>query len=98
MRVGTLLHFEQSGADRGGTILRFPPERQTTDPMIELHRARVPHVSSGREGSGSVSSPPPAPSLPPALFRAFRELAAEQCGIRLRDGKEALVATRIAGR
>jgi chemotaxis protein methyltransferase CheR len=37
-------------------------------------------------------------SVPPSLFRAFRELAYQQAGIHLRDGKEALLATRIARR
>ena len=38
------------------------------------------------------------PPLSPSLFRAFRDLAARKAGIQIRDGKEALVATRIAGR
>src|SRR4051794_1389827 len=45
----------------------------------------------------------PAPStwpmgMTPALFRAFRELASSKAGIQLRDGKETLLATRIARR
>jgi chemotaxis protein methyltransferase CheR len=46
---------------------------------------------------------PPLPStrplgMTPALFRAFRELAYDKAGIQLRDGKETLLATRIARR
>jgi len=40
----------------------------------------------------------PAPLLPPPLFHAFRELAYQEAGIHIRDGKETLLATRIAGR
>lgn len=48
-------------------------------------------------------APPPAEQalpidLPPSLFRAFQELAYQEAGIQLRPGKEALLATRLAGR
>src|SRR4051794_6655681 len=36
--------------------------------------------------------------MSPVLFRAFRELAHKKAGIQLRDGKETLLATRIARR
>lgn len=40
----------------------------------------------------------PPIDLPPSLFRAFQELAYQEAGIQLRPGKEALLATRLAGR
>ena len=59
---------------------------------FELDQERVAPFPPSRPGQAVI------PPLPPPLFRAFRELAAQQAGIQIRDGKEALVATRIAGR
>lgn len=36
--------------------------------------------------------------MTPSLFRAFRDIAYQQAGIRLRDGKEALVSARLGRR
>ncbi|WP_156338978.1 CheR family methyltransferase [Chondromyces crocatus] len=60
--------------------------------MIELDRTRA------RTSAERGSREPQFSSLPPSLFRAFRDLAAARSGIQIRDGKETLVATRIAGR
>lgn len=60
--------------------------------MFDLDQERVSPPPWGRAGREEPLH------LPPSLFRAFRELAAQQAGIQIRDGKEALVASRIAGR
>lgn len=60
--------------------------------MFDLDQERISPSPWGRAGREEPLH------LPPSLFRAFRELAAQQAGIQIRDGKEALVASRIAGR
>jgi chemotaxis protein methyltransferase CheR len=59
--------------------------------LLQDHDRAPPSSSRAADQTGPIS-------LPPSLFRAFRELAYRQAGIQLRDGKETLLATRIARR